>query len=97
MVRLRYRNGFSRAELITPDEVYEVTVVMWDTCIQLPAGHRLRLQIASSAFPKVDVNLGTGGDMITETKGVMAGNQIWHTAARPSRLLLHTRPALGNR
>jgi uncharacterized protein len=93
MVRLRYRNGFSRADdLITPGEVYEVSVVMWDTCLRVEPGHRLRLEVASSAFPKVDVNLGTGGDMITETKGVIARNQIWHTPARPSRLLLHTQP-----
>jgi uncharacterized protein len=91
MVRLRYRHGFSRADdLVTPGEVYEVSVVMWDTCLRVEPGHRLRLEVASSAFPKVDVNLGTGGDMITETKGVIARNQIWHTAARPSRLLLHT-------
>jgi predicted acyl esterase len=37
--------------------------------VRLPAGHRLRVEIASSAFPKFDVNLGTGGDMITETDG----------------------------
>jgi hypothetical protein len=42
---------------------------MWDTCVRLAAGHRLRVEIASSAFPKFDVNLGTGGDMITETTG----------------------------
>lgn len=72
--------------------MYEVGIGMWDTCVRLAAGHRLRLQIASSAFPKVDVNLGTGGDMVTETSGVMARNQLWHTAARPSRLLLLTRP-----
>jgi hypothetical protein len=93
MVRLRYRNGFSRSDdLITPGEVYEVSVVMWDTCLRVEPGHRLRLEVASSAFPKVDVNLGTGGDMINETKGVIARNQIWHTPARPSRLLLHTQP-----
>jgi uncharacterized protein len=93
MVRLRYRDGFSRADdLVTPGEVYEVSVVMWDTCLRVEPGHRLRLEIASSAFPKVDVNLGTGGDMITETKGVIARNQIWHTPARPSRLILHTQP-----
>jgi len=95
MVRLRYRGGFDRVDLITPGEVYEVDVVMWDTCIRLEPGHRIRLQIASSAFPKVDVNLGTGGDMVTETAGVVAHNQIWHTAERPSRLLLRTRPVTG--
>jgi len=93
MVRLRYRDGFSREDLITPGEVYEVNIAMWDTCLQLQPGHRLRLEVASSAFPKVDVNLGTGGDMVTETEGVIAHNQLWHTAARPSRLLLHTGPA----
>jgi predicted acyl esterase len=66
---------------------------MWDTCLRLEPGHRLRLEVASSAFPKIDVNLGTGGDMVTETDGVIAHNQLWHTAARPSRLTLHTRAA----
>ena len=90
MLRLRYRRGFGQQDLITPGEVYEVSVTMWDTCLRLQRGHRLRLEIASSAFPKVDVNLGTGGDMVTETEGVMAHNQLWHTTGRPSRLVLHT-------
>jgi uncharacterized protein len=91
MVRLRYRDGFSREDPVTPGEVYKVRVVMWDTCLRLQPGHRLRLQIASAAFPKVDVNLGTGGDLATETAGVIAHNQLWHTAERPSRLVLPTR------
>ncbi len=91
MVRLRYRNGFRRAEPVTPGEVYEVTIPMWDTCVRLPAGHRMRVEIASSAFPKFDVNLGTGGDMVTETEGVRAVNRLWHTPARPSRLLVSAR------
>jgi predicted acyl esterase len=62
---------------------------MWNTCVRLPAGHRLRVEIASSAFPKFDVNLGTGGDMITETDGVIATNRLWHTPSRPSRLILN--------
>jgi hypothetical protein len=93
VLRLRYRNGFAGQDPVTPGEVYEVSVAMWDTCLRLRPGHRLRLEVASSAFPKIDVNLGTGGDMVTETDGVMARNQLWHTAARPSRLLLHTRTA----
>ena len=91
MVRLRYRSGFRRAEPVTPGEVYEVTIPMWDTCVRLPAGHRMRVEIASSAFPKFDVNLGTGGDMVTETEGVRAVNRLWHTPARPSRLLVNAR------
>ena len=89
MVRLRYRNGFDRAEPVTPGEVYEVRIVMWDTCVRLDAGHRIRVEVASSALPKFDVNLGTGGDMITETEGVQATNRIWHDASRPSRLIIN--------
>jgi putative CocE/NonD family hydrolase len=89
MVRLRYRDGFEGEQAVLPGEVYEVEIAMWDTCVRLPAGHRLRVEIASSAFPKYDVNLGTGGDMITETAGVAATNRIWHTPSRPSRLVLN--------
>lgn len=90
VTRLRYRDGFDAERPVRPGEVYQVEVVMWDTCIRLPAGHRLRLEVASAAFPKYDVNLGTGGDPSTETDGVIAENRIWHTAERPSRLLLTT-------
>ena len=89
MVRLRYRDGFDREQEVRPDVVYEVQIPMWDTCVRLPAGHRLRVEIASSAFPKYDVNLGTGGDPSTETTGSPATNRLWHTPARPSRLLLN--------
>jgi putative CocE/NonD family hydrolase len=89
MVRLRYRDGFDREQPVTPGKVYEVEIALWDTCVRLPAGHRLRVEIASSAFPKYDVNLGTGGDRVTETSGVPATNRLWHTPARPSRLILN--------
>jgi predicted acyl esterase len=68
---------------------------MWDTCQQFAAGHRVRLEVASSAFPKADVNLGTGGDMVTETEGVLARNRLWHTPLRPSRLVVQAGPAAG--
>ena len=88
LVRLRYRNGMTRAEPVTPGEVYEVRVALWDTCVRIEAGHQIRVEVASSALPKYDVNLGTGGDMITETAGVTATNRIWHTPSRPSRLIV---------
>jgi predicted acyl esterase len=46
-------------------------------------------RIASSAFPKYDVNLGTGEDMISESAGLAATNRLWHTPARPARLILN--------
>jgi putative CocE/NonD family hydrolase len=89
VVRLRYRDGFEAESPVTPDEVYAVEIVMWDTCVQIERGHRIRVEVASSAFPKYDVNLGTGGDMVTEVEGVVATNRIWHTPGRPSRLLVN--------
>jgi uncharacterized protein len=89
IVRLRYRDGFDAERPVTSGDTYEVEIRMWDTCVRLPAGHRLRVEIASSAFPKYDVNLGTGGDMITEAEGVIAANRLWHTPSRPSRLILN--------
>jgi putative CocE/NonD family hydrolase len=88
MVRLRYRNGFHQVETVAPGEVYEVRIALWDTCVRIEAGHQIRVEVASSALPKYDVNLGTGGDMITETEGVTATNRIWHTPSRPSRLIV---------
>jgi uncharacterized protein len=89
MVRLRYREGFEQELPVRPGDVYEVEIPMWDTCIRLPAGHRLRVEIASSAFPKFDVNLGTGGDIVTETEGQLAVNHLWHTPSRPTRLIVN--------
>ena len=93
MIRLRYREGFARGLRAVTGEVYEIEVAMWDTAQRVFPGQRLRLDIASAAFPKHEVNLGTGGDVITETSGVPATNTLWHSRERPSRLILRTRRA----
>jgi predicted acyl esterase len=91
VVRLRFRDGPEAELQVTPGETYEVEVVLWDTCQRILPGHRLRVEVASSAFPKFDVNLGTGGDMVNEVDGVIASNTLWHDASRPSRLVVHAR------
>ena len=78
----------THAAVVQPDTAYEVEVDMWDTAHRFAAGHRIRLEVMSSAFPKYDRNLGTGGDMVTETDGVVADNRIWHDDAHPSRLIV---------
>ena len=88
LVRLRYRDGHQGALPVVPGTIYEVTVVMWDTAQRFLPGHRVRLQVASSAHPKFAVNLGTGGDPATETEAVIADNVLHHDAVRPSRLVL---------
>jgi uncharacterized protein len=88
LCRLRYRDGHEQVLTVDPDVVYEVEVVMWDTCHRFLAGHRIRLEVASSAHPKFAVNLGTAGDQSTATEGVIARNRLLHDAERPSRLVL---------
>jgi hypothetical protein len=54
----------------------------------LDPGHRIGLQVASSAHPKYAVNLGTEGDQTAQIDGLIAGNRLFHDRERPSRLLL---------
>ena len=90
IVRLSRRDGPERRVDVRPGEPYEVEVAMWDTAQRFGAGHRIRLEIASSAHPKYAVNLGTTGDQTTQLDGVIARNRLFHDSARPSRLLLST-------
>jgi uncharacterized protein len=93
LVRLRYRGGHERALPVDPGEVYEVVVEMWDTSQRFEPGHRIRVEIASSAHPKFAVNLGTGAEETQATDGVIARNVLHHDADRPSRLVLTVAPA----
>ncbi|EFC85769.1 CocE/NonD family hydrolase [Parafrankia sp. EUN1f] len=90
ILRLRYRNDLSKPELMTPGEVYEVTVPMAVTSNVFLTGHRIRLDISSSNFPHYDRNSNTGGVIATEAVEdmVVADNTVHHGGARPSRLIL---------
>ena len=92
LVRLRYRDGHERAAPVEPGAVYEVVVEMWDTAQRFQPGHRIRVEIASSAHPKFAVNLGTGADETLATEGVIAHNVLYHDADHPSRLVLTVVP-----
>ena len=92
MVRARYRDGHDEARLMDPGTVYEFTIDLWNTSILLSKGHRLRLEVSSSAFPKYDRNLNTGEPIDTGTRMEQAENRIWHDAAHPSRLVLPVIP-----
>ena len=92
LVRLRYRDGFAAARPARPGEVYELRIDLWNTCLRLGRGHRLRLEISSSAFPKFPLNLNTGEDLATGTRAVAADQTVLHDALHPSRLYLPVVP-----
>jgi putative CocE/NonD family hydrolase len=93
LVRARFRNGYDEAEqLVEPEAVFEVEIDMWSTSHTFLDGHAIRLEVSSSAFPKYDRNLNTGGSIATETEMVVATNRVWHSADAPSRLILPVIP-----
>jgi putative CocE/NonD family hydrolase len=91
--RMRYRNSLERAELMTPGEVYEVTIDLWATANRFERGHRIRLDISSSNFPTFDPNPNTGEPIGYHTHTVTARNTVFHDAKHPSHLILPILPA----
>lgn len=92
ILRLRYRNGPERAELMTPGEVYRVEIPMYPTSNLFGRGHRIRLDVSSSNFPRFDVNPNTGEPLGRHTHTQVAINTIHHDPAHPSHLVLPVIP-----
>lgn len=93
VVRARFRNSDTGADFLTPGKAETYEINAWATCIQMQAGHRLRLEISSSAFPKYAPNLNTGGVAAEETKGIPANQTVFHDKTRLSYLLVPIVPA----
>jgi len=88
ILRMRYRNSQEKSELANPGETYHITVDLWATSNVFLAGHRLRLEVSSSNFPRFDRNLNTGEEQARATRMVKATNVIYHDKAHPSALAL---------
>jgi putative CocE/NonD family hydrolase len=89
IMRARYREGAGKpANMIEPGKVYGYTIDLWATSYVLLPGHRLRLEVSSSDFPRFDRNLNTGEDPNTGTQMVVAKQTIYHSARYPSHVVL---------
>jgi putative CocE/NonD family hydrolase len=88
ILRLRYRTSLDRAALATPGQVYRITVDAGVTGNVFEKGHRIRLEISSSNFPRFDRNPNTGTAIATETHPIKATESIYHDKQHPSRLVL---------
>jgi putative CocE/NonD family hydrolase len=85
--RMRYREGYDKPPVWMKDgEVYKVTFQPIDTSNFFKAGHKLRVAVSSSNFPRFDRNLNTGGNNYDEAKGVIAHNAVHHDTAHPSKI-----------
>jgi len=88
IVRARYHNSQQTPELLKPGETYKFNIDLWATSNVFRRGHRLRLEISSSNFPRFDRNTNTGDDSAHSRKFVVAQNAIVHDGGHPSALIL---------
>jgi uncharacterized protein len=87
--RARYREGYDKPPVwMQKGKVYKVTFQPMQTSNYFAAGEQLRIEISSSNFPRFDRNLNTGGDNYNESHGVVAHNEIHHSAQYPSSITL---------
>ena len=88
IIRARYRDSMSAPTLLEPGRPYCYSIDLWATSNVFAAGHRIRLEISSSNFPRFDRNGNTGGDIAAETQLQPALQTILHDAAHPSCVTL---------
>ena len=86
--RVRYREGYDKEVFMEDGEVYKVDLTPMSTSNYFEKGHRIRIEVSSSNFPRFTRNLNTGGNNWGETEGVKARNQVHHSAAYPSQIRL---------
>ncbi len=92
IIRARYRTSRMLPTLLTPGQVHELTIDLWATSHVFLPEHSLRLEIASSNFPRFDRNLNTGEDQATGTRWQTAAQTIFHDQRYPSHILLPVIP-----
>jgi putative CocE/NonD family hydrolase len=90
IVRARHRLSLTHPAEAMPDDVYEYRIDLGPLAHAFLAGHRVRLQVASSDFPQWDRNLNSGGTLGMEgpLAALVATQTVLHTSSYPSRLLL---------
>jgi putative CocE/NonD family hydrolase len=92
ILRLRYREGLDKVRLAKPGTVYPITVEAGVTSNVFRAGHRIRVEVSSSNFPRFDRNPNTGRPVADERELRAARQTVYHGKVRPSHLLLPVIP-----
>ncbi len=93
ILRLRFHGGADRERFVEPGEVVEIEIELYPTSNVFAVGHRIRLDISSSNFPRFDINPNTGEPIGRHTHTVVARNTVYHDAGRPSQVVLPIVPA----
>jgi putative CocE/NonD family hydrolase len=93
IVRASFRDSLEHPTPIEPGRVYAYRISLWETSNVFKMGHRIRLEISSSNFPRFSRNLNTGEDHGTTSHMQVAQQRVVHTREYPSHLLLPIVPA----
>jgi putative CocE/NonD family hydrolase len=93
IVRARFRDSLKEEKLMEPGKVYPVTIKLYPTSNVFKKGHRIRVDISSSNFPRFDVNPNTGEPLSQHRRIETCVNTVYHDAERPSHIVLPVVPA----
>ena len=88
ILRARYRNGFEKPEFLEPGKAYEFVFQLYPTSNICKKGHRIRLDISSSNWPRFDINPNTGGPLGLEQRYNLAHQAVYHDDVHPSHIVL---------
>jgi putative CocE/NonD family hydrolase len=86
--RARYRDGYDKQVFMEPGKTYKVVLGPMTTSNYFEAGHRVRIEVSSSNFPRFDRNMNTGGRNFDEATGLVARNNVHHSKQYPSQIRL---------
>lgn len=89
--RVRYREGYDKEVFMEEGKVYKVDLTPMATSNYFKKGHRIRIEVSSSNFPRFARNLNTGGNNFDESEGIIAENKIHHSKQYPSQIRLPIR------
>jgi putative CocE/NonD family hydrolase len=93
ILRMRYRDGFEKpAPAMAPDQVYRAAFELYPTSNVFKRGHRIRIDISSSNYPRFDVNPNTGEPLGRNRRRVKADNTVWNGGERASRVVFPVIP-----
>ena len=92
ILRARYRDRPDRQEMMSPGEIYEIEITPFPTANVFKKGHRIRIDVSSSNFPRFDVNPNTGEPLGKNRRRIKADNTVYHDAVRASHIVLPVVP-----
>ena len=92
IVRARFRNGTENPEMMVPGEIYKFEIDMWNTSNTFIKGHRIRIEISSSNFPRYNRNLNSGNPIASDIDITIANQTVYHGIQYPSHINLPVIP-----